>query len=234
MIAVIVNTITVLIGGCLGLFLRNKIKENIVKSVICALATVTIVIGVQSAIKSSDTLCTIISIAFGTIIGELIKLDDFFASAGDLIKAKVLRGKNAGGRFTEGFVSACILFCVGSMTIMGSFEAGINKNYDIIFAKSTLDFFSSTMFGAAMGVGVPFAAVFVLVFQGALTLLAGTLSGVLSQTVVIEMSAVGGCILIAMGINMFELSDRRIKVANMLPGVFMPLIYLPIAKLLGA
>jgi len=141
----------------------------------------------------------------------------------------MLKGKSSENRFTEGFITACIVFCVGSMTIMGSFEAGINGNNSIIFAKSALDFVSSMMFAAAMGLGVPFAAVFVLVFQGTLTLLAGVLSPYLDAAVVAEMSAVGGTILIGMGINMLELSPKRIKVANMLPAIFLPIAYLPLS-----
>jgi len=229
MIAVFVNMATVLLGSAIGILFRNKIKQSFINTIISALALVTILIGITSAIETKDILCIIICMALGTLIGELLRIDDRIEGAGDFIKAKLLRGKTVGGRFTEGFVTACIVFCVGSMTIMGSFEAGINKDYDIIFAKSALDFVSSMMFAAAMGLGVPFAALFILVFQGGLTLLAGVLSPYLSPEVVAEMSAVGGVILMGMGINMLELSEKRIKVANMLPGVFLPVAYIPIA-----
>lgn len=232
MIAVVVNMCTVLLGSLIGILCRNKIKQAYIDVVLSALALVTIVIGVTSAAGSKDTLCLIICIVVGTVLGTLLRIDDGIDGAGDFIKNKVLRGKNAGGRFTEGFVSASILFCVGSMTIMGSFEAGINHNYDIIFAKSVLDFISSMMFGAAMGLGVTFSALFVLVFQGALTLLAGVISPYLGADVVAEMSAVGGTILIGMGLNMLELSPRKIKSANMLPGIFLPIAYIPLYGLI--
>ena len=137
-----------------------------------------------------------------------------------------------GVRFTEGFVSACILFCVGSMTIMGSLEAGINQNYDIIFAKSALDFVSSMMFGAAMGIGVPVSVFFILVFQGGLTLLANFAAPILSAEVIAEMSAAGGTILIGMGVNMLELSPKKIRIANMLPAIFLPIAFLPLYELI--
>ena len=229
MLAVFVNMATVLVGSLIGIAFRKKIRDNFVKAIICALALVTIVIGVTSAITTQNLLCVIVCMAFGTLLGELLRLDDRINSAGDAIKTKVLRGKASESRFTEGFVSACILFCVGSMTIMGSLEAGVNKNYSIIFAKSALDFVSSMMFGAAMGVGVTFSALFILVFQGALTLLAGLVSPYLSQAVITEMTAAGGTILIGMGLNMLELSDKRIKVANMLPAIFLPIAYVPLA-----
>lgn len=232
MIAVVVNMCTVLLGSLIGILCRNKIKQAYIDVVLSALALVTIVIGVTSAVGSKDTLCLIICIVVGTVLGTLLRIDDGIDGAGDFIQKKLLRGKNAGGRFTEGFVSASILFCVGSMTIMGSFEAGINQNYDILFAKSALDFVSSMMFGAAMGLGVTFSAFFVLVFQGALTLLAGVISPYLGADVVVEMSAVGGTILIGMGLNMLELSPKKIKSANMLPGIFLPIAYIPLYGLI--
>lgn len=230
MLAVFVNMATVLLGSAIGILFRKRIRDSFVKAIICALALVTIVIGVTSAITTKDLLCVIVCMALGTLLGELLRLDDRINSAGDAIKKKVLRGKFEGSRFTEGFVSACILFCVGSMTIMGSLEAGVNKNYSIIFAKSALDFVSSMMFGAAMGVGVSFSALFILVFQGGLTLLAGLVSPYLSSAVITEMTAAGGTILIGMGINMLELSDKRIKVANMLPAIFLPIAYVPLSN----
>lgn len=230
MLAVLVNVLSVLLGSSVGLLFRNKINEKFTKAVITALALVTLVIGITSAIKTADILCVIISMALGTVIGELLHIDDGIEGAGDFIKSKLLKGRVGESRFTEGFVTACIVFCVGSMTIMGSFEAGINGDNSIIYAKSALDFVSSMMFAAAMGVGVPFAALFVLVFQGALTLLAGALAPVLAPAVVTEMSAVGGVILIGMGINMLELREERIKIANMLPAVFLPIAYVPLAE----
>ena len=229
MLAVFVNMATVLLGSAIGILFRKRIKESYTKAIISALALVTIVIGVSSAVTTQNLLCVIVCMALGTLLGELIRLDDRINSAGDWLKQKVLRGKLEGSRFTEGFVSACILFCVGSMTIMGSLEAGVNRNYSIIFAKSALDFVSSMMFAAAMGAGVPFAALFILVFQGGLTLLAGLVSPYLSAAVITEMTAVGGTILIGMGLNMLELSEKRIKVANMLPAIFLPIAYIPLA-----
>ncbi len=233
MLAVFVNMATVLVGSMIGMLFRNRIKESYIRAIISALALVTFVIGISSAVTTQNLLCVIVCMAFGTLIGELLQLDDRINGAGEFIKRKVLRGRFEGSRFTEGFVSACILFCVGSMTIMGSLEAGVNKNYSIIFAKSALDFVSSMMFGAAMGIGVTFSALFILVFQGALTLLSGLVSPYLSSAVITEMTAVGGTILIGMGFNMLELSEKRIKVANMLPAIFLPIAYVPLASWIG-
>ena len=230
MIAVLVNAVAVLLGSAVGLIFRNKISEKFTKAVITALALVTFVIGISSSIKTGDILCIIISMTIGTVIGELLRIDDGIEGAGNFIKSTLFKGKIKENRFAEGFVTACIVFCVGSMTIMGSFEAGINGDNSIIYAKSALDFVSSMMFAAAMGFGVPFAALFILVFQGSLTLLANALAPVLSSAVVTEMSAVGGVILIGMGINLLGLPKDRIKVANMLPAIFLPLAYVPLSN----
>ena len=230
MIAVLVNTTTVLLGSAIGLLFRNKISENFTKAVIAALALVTILIGLDSALDTANILCVIVCMVIGTIIGEWIQIEKRIDGAGEFLKMKLLRGKTSENRFTEGFVTACIVFCVGSMTIMGSLESGIHGNHSIIYAKSALDFVSSMMFAAAMGWGVPFAALFVLVFQGALTMLAGMVSPLLSSDVVTEMSAVGGTILAGMGINMLDMSPKRLSVANMLPAILLPIAYIPFAE----
>ena len=233
MIAVFVNMATVLCGSLLGILLRKHLKASLQEALMKALALCTVVIGVSSAIGTQALLCVILCMVIGTALGEWLRIDDGIEHAGDFIKEKVFKGKVGESRFTEGFVSACILFCIGSMTIVGSLEAGINRNYSIIYAKSTMDFVSSMAFGAAMGLGVTCSAVFILVFQGGLTLLSSLLAPVLSTAVVTEMSAVGGVILIGMAVNMLGLGRERIKVSNMLPAIFLPILYFPIANWLS-
>lgn len=233
MLAVFVNMGTVLIGSLIGIVFRNKVKESFQSALMKALALCTVVIGISSAVQTQDLLCVIICMALGTALGEILRIDDGIEHAGDFIKDRLLKGRVTNSRFTEGFVSACILFCIGSMTIMGSLEAGINHNYSIIYAKSALDFASSMAFAAAMGFGVTCSVVFILIFQGGLTLLAGLVGPALSTAVVTEMSAVGGTILVGMAINMLGLGKERIKVANMLPAVFLPLAYFPVYNLLS-
>ena len=231
--AVLVNTATVLVGSLIGILFRNRLRESLRNAVMKALGLCTMLIGISSAIATQDLLCVILCMVVGTVIGELLKIDDGIEHAGDAIKAKLLKGKGSHEsrsmeNFTDGFVSASILFCIGSMTIMGSLEAGIRHDYSIIYAKSMMDFVSSMAFGAAMGFGVTCSAAFVLVFQGALTLLAGVLGSALSEAAVTEMSAVGGVILIGMALNMLECSKERIKVANMLPAIFLPILWVAV------
>ena len=234
MIAVLVNVCTVLCGSLLGILLRNRLRPQLQEALMKALGLCTVVIGISSAIASANILCVIVCMVLGTAIGEWLRIDDGIEHAGDYLKGKLLHGKGKESRFTEGFVSACVLFCIGSMTIVGSLEAGINHNYSIIYAKSTMDFVSSMAFGAAMGIGVTCSAAFVLVFQGLLTLLASWVGPALSTQVVTEMSAVGGVTLIGLALNMLGAVRERIKVANMLPAIFLPIVYFPIANLLSA
>lgn len=230
MLAVFVNMATVIAGSLIGIFLRSRLKESFRLGLMKALALCTVVIGVSSAIGTGNILCVIISMAVGTALGEALRIDDGIEHLGDGIKNKLFKNGGGNSRFTEGFVSACILFCIGSMTIVGSLQAGINHDYSIIYAKSALDFVSSMAFGAAMGFGVTCSAVFILLFQGGLTLLAGLVGPALSTAVVTEMSAVGGTILIGMAVNMMELGKDRIKVANMLLAIFIPIAYFPISE----
>ena len=233
MLAVFVNMGTVLLGSAIGLLFGSRINQKYMDSVMAALALITIVIGISSAVATENVLAVIICLVLGTLMGELLRIDDGIEGAGDFLKRKVLRGKLAESRFTEAFVSASILFCVGSMSIMGSLSAGLDRDYSIIFAKSALDLVSAIVFSAGMGVGVAFAALFILVYQGALTLLAGLLGPYLSAEVVTEISAVGGTILIGMGINMLDLAPKRIRVANMLPAIFLPILYFPVSAWLS-
>ena len=228
MIAVFVNMGTVFVGSLLGIFLRSRLRESLQNALLTALGLCTAVIGVMSAIATDNILCVIICMAVGTALGELLRIDDGIENAGEFFRKKLVKNDSGSSRFTEGFVSACILFCIGSMTIVGSLEAGLHRDYSIIFAKSTLDFVSSMALGAAMGYGVTCSVVFILFMQGGITLLAGLAAPALSDAVVTEMSAIGGTILIGMACNMLDLGSKRIKVSNMLPAIFLPILYFPI------
>lgn len=228
--ATFINMATVLVGSLIGIFFRNRIKEKYIETIFAAIALCTAAIGIMSAIKTSHILIVIVCLVIGSVIGEALRIDDRIENAGTWLNEKLFRGREGSSRFAEGFVSASVLFCVGSMTIMGSLEAGIRGDYSIILAKSVMDLISSMAFGAAMGIGVTFSIFFILIYQGGITLLAGLAAPYLSDIVVTEMSAVGGVMLIGMAVNMLELSDKRIRLANMLPAIFLPIIYFPLAE----
>jgi hypothetical protein len=165
-------------------------------------------------------------------MGEALDIEGRLDGAGEFLHAKFMK-KGENSRFTEGFVTATLLFCVGSMAIMGAMEAGMNHNYTILISKGVLDGVTSISFAAAMGVGVAFSAIPMLIYQGALTLLASFAGPYLGTAVVIEMSAVGGTIIAGIAINMLGLGKGKLRVGNMLPAIFLPIAYIPLVSWLG-
>jgi len=233
MLAVLINVATVLIGSTIGLIFGSRIKENYTQGIMTAIALCTFVIGVQSAVQTSNILIVMICLVIGTVIGVWLKLDDRMNGASDRIKERLKGTKLGNGPFAEAFMTTTMLFCVGTMTVIGSIEAGLNHNYDILIAKSIMDLMSSLIFAAALGAGVMLSAVSVLVIQGGIALLASVAAPILTTEVVTEMSAVGGTLFIGMAINLLGISHKHIKIGDMLPGIFLPILYFPLAAWLS-
>lgn len=231
MLAVIVNALGVIIGGTLGTIFGSAIKEKYTSSIMIVMGIVTVMIGIQSTLETSSILICIICLVIGTIIGTALELDRRMNGMADKVKSRMSGTRFSRGRFAESFVTTTILFCVGSMTVIGSISAGLNHEYSILFTKTIMDFVSSMAFAAALGPGVLLSAVSVLVIQGAIALLAGVAQPLLTPEVVTEMTAVGGVLLFGMGINLMGISERKIQVGNMIPGIFLPIIYFPLAEL---
>lgn len=233
MIATVVNVILILVGSVVGLAVGSRLPVRLSKTITAGLALCVAMIGIINAIKTADILCVIICLTVGGLLGEWLNIEKHMDRAGEKLKGILMKrfgGKGNMGRFTEGFVTATLLFCVGSMAVMGSLEAGINHNYSIIISKGVIDGVTSITFAATMGIGVAFSVIPLLLYQGGITLLAGAVAPFLSDAVVIEMSAVGGVMLLGLAANMLELVKERIRVGNMLPALFLPLVYLPLAQ----
>ena len=233
MLAVFINVAAVLLGSTIGLLFGSRIKESYTKGIMTAIALCTMVIGVQSAVQTSSIMIVMVCLVIGTVIGVALHLDDRMNGAADRIKDRLKGTKLGDGPFSEAFISTTMLFCVGTMTVIGSIEAGLNHNYEILIAKSVMDFMSSLIFAAALGPGVLLSAVSVLVIQGGIAMLASFAEPILTEEVVTEMSAVGGTMFIGMAINLLGISEKRIKIGDMLPGIFLPILYFPIAAWLG-
>ena len=233
MIATIINALVILVGSFAGLLFRDKIKQNYLDAIMIGLGLCVAMIGISSALASEDTLCVIICMVFGIVIGELLRIEERLNHLGDILKEKLMKGR-ANNRFTEGFMAATLLFGVGSMAILGSMEAGINHDYSIILSKSVMDGLMAIGFAATMGVGVAFSSVAIFLYQGILTLLAGLVAPLLSDAMIAEMSGVGGIIIIGLSVNMLGLmGDRQIRTGNMLPAIFLPALYIPLVNWLG-
>ncbi len=228
MTATFINVILVIAGSLIGLVFKNRINENFSKAIVTGLALCVLTIGIQSAVQTQNMTLVIISMVIGIFIGEALKIEDRIYGIGDKLKSKFSKGDTS--NFAEGFLSASLLFCVGSMAIMGSMEAGINHDYSIIISKSVIDGITAISLAATLGIGVMFSAVFVLVYQGAITIIAMYAGNFMSEVMINEMSAVGGLLIIALAINM--LGIKKIRAGNMLPAIFVPLVYYPLLNLL--
>ena len=233
MFAVFVNMALVLVGSAVGLLLKNRFSERMGQAVMKGLGLCTIGIGMSSLLGGKDTLCTIICVALGTILGEWLNIEKGMDDLGELLRRKLIKGEG-NSRFVEGFVNATVLYCVGAMSINGAIAAGINGDYSILISKSVMDMVSSITFAAAMGIGVPFAVIPILLYEGGLTLLAGVVGPYLSAAVITEMSAVGGAIIVGIGLNLLGASKEGIRVSNMLPAIFLPIAYVPLASWVAA
>lgn len=228
MLGVLINVATVLAGGTLGLLLGKGVPERLRDTVMQGLGLCVLVIGALSALKTADVLCMIICIVLGALIGEGINIEKRLEGLGHRAEKLLSRGKTAAGStFVQGFMTASLVFCVGAMSVVGSLESGLSGNHATLIAKAILDGVGAVFFAAALGPGVLMSAVVILVYQGAIALGAGLMAPLLTDAIVLEMSAVGGVIIIGIGLNM--LGAGKVRVGNLLPAVFLPLAYVPIA-----
>lgn len=220
---VLVNVLTVLIGSTVGLLLKKQIPEKLTTAVMTAIGLCTVAIGVTGIIKGQNQLVMIISLVLGTVVGTLVDIDGKLTKIGDKLQKKSKKGENEKSTFSQGFVTASLLFCVGAMTIVGSMNAGISGDNQMLYTKSVLDLISSTMLGASLGIGVLCSSVFVLVFQGGLVALSMVLGSFLNDFAVAELICAGSVMITALGLNLIGIT--KIKVANLLPGlVFVPVV----------
>lgn len=228
MLGTVVNAIAIIIGGLIGTFIRNGLKENYKKTLMNGVGLTVIIIGIMGAIKSENMILIIISIVLGSIIGEAIGIEKKLDSMGNSLEEKLGQGNS---NLSKGFVTASLVYCVGAMAIVGSLESGLLGNHDTLFAKSVLDGISSIIFASTLGIGVVFSSIPVFIYQGIIILLASSLRNLLTPDVILEMSAVGGILIMGIGINILEI--KKIEVGNMSPSIFIPLIYSILAPFLG-
>ena len=222
MFGVLVNVATVLIGSTIGLLFRKMIPQNATDFVMKGIGLCTIYIGIDGALTGENTLITIISIAVGALIGELADLDKHLNRFAGKLEDRFKNKDGSGPSIAEGFVTASLVFCVGAMTIVGSLQSGLTGDHTMIITKATLDLVSSLIFAASLGIGVMLAAVFVLVFQGSIVLIAQAAAPFLTDYVIGEMTCVGSILIMALGMNIIGVTN--FKVMNYLPAIFLPIL----------
>lgn len=223
MFGVIVNVITVIIGSCVGLLFKKGIPERVSQAAMTGLGACTLYIGITGSLCGENVLILIASVVLGAVVGTLINIDGAINHLADKVEARFNRG---GGSVSiaEGFVTATLLFCVGSMTVTGSIQAGLTGDSSILVTKAMLDMVSSMMLASSLGVGVLLSCVAVFAIQGGLVLLAGLIAPVMSVGAINEMTCAGSLLIIMIGTNLMGIT--KIKVADFLPAIlFAPVIY---------
>ena len=214
----LVNLITVVAGTFVGLVAGKFLNERIRTATMSAVALITIGIAVPGLMDSTKPLVPILSLVLGTVIGEALDIDRAVTRLGDKLQEK-FQGK---GKITEGFVTCTLLFAVGAMTIMGSLDSGLKNDHTILIAKSVIDGISSIIFASTLGIGVAFAGISVFVVEGSITLLASLVAPLLTEVVVNEITFVGS--LLILGISGNLLGITKLKLLNMMPAVFLPIL----------
>ena len=238
-VGTIVNIVLVIVGSLLGLLLKKAIPERLKISLTQALALATMTIGLtgiitaccsageKGALKSDYIILMVLSLAIGTFIGELINIEKKLDDMGSFFQKKFSHDSST---FAEGFITASLVFCVGSMAILGSLNDGILHDPTILVTKSLLDMIMAMVFASTLGIGVMFSVITIALYQGLITLCASFLAPLLTEAVIAQMSFVGSILIMGIGFNF--LYKPKLKLANMLPSMFIPLIYYLIEQIM--
>lgn len=231
MIGTLINVAAILVGAALGLVLRRGMKPLVSQTVMQGVGLSVVLIGLSGALETENTLLVILSMVLGGVAGSLLDIQARMDRLGQWAQRRLSRGGDgADNTFAQGFVTASLVFCVGAMAVVGALDSGIRGDHSTLIAKSALDGVAAAVFASSMGVGVMLSAVPVLVYQGLIALLGTVVAPLLSDSVITEMSAVGGLLIAAIGLNM--VLDKDIKVANLLPAILVPFLYFPIYRLI--
>lgn len=225
MIGTLINFAAVIVGTALGLLLRKGIPERLRDTIVQGQGLCVVLIGLSSALKTSDVTGIIVCMVIGSLLGALIDIEGRLDSLGKAIEKRVSPNGEEGS-IAKGFVTASLVFCVGAMAIVGSIDSGLRGDHSTLIAKSVLDGVFAIFFTSSLGIGVGLSAVVVLVYQGSIALLAGWIEPLLTGAIITEMSAVGGLLIAGIGLNMIY-DKHHIPVGNMLPAIFLPMIYIP-------
>ncbi len=227
MVGVLVNFGAIVIGGSLGLLLKQGLPERITKVIMQGIGLSVLVIGLSSAIQTDNMLLLVISLVLGGALGALIRIDYNLERLGKYVESKF---KNKDNGFAKGFVITTLIYCVGAMAIVGSIEAGVEGDNTTLYVKSILDGVTAIVFAATLGYGVLFSSIPVLIYQGLIVLLGIQLEPLITEQLVIEMGAVGGVIIIGIGLTILEI--KKINLGDLLPSIFIPVIYFVIMNLI--
>lgn len=229
MLGTIVNALAIFAGALIGLLFSRGIPENYKEIILNGVGLSVLLIGVKSALVSDSLMIVIFSVIIGAVIGETLKIETKLESLGNFLEKKVASKSSDTSSFARGFVTASLVFCVGSMAIVGSLESGLTGNHQTLFAKSILDGVTSIIFASTMGLGVMFSGVAVFLYQGLITVTAVFMKSFLVPETIEQMTSVGGLLIMAIGFNMLKITT--IRVGNLIPAIFLPLLYFAITQM---
>lgn len=216
----LINIATVLAGGLIGALIGERFSRNIRTTLLYAIGIFTLSIGFSYSFKSKNVLIPLFAVLIGGMVGEAANIEGFLEKFAERVKSKI---KAKDSKFSEGFITASLLFCVGPMAILGSVTDGLTGDYKILALKAMLDGFAGMALAASLGIGVVFSILTILIYQGGLTLLGYFLGNFVTQAMIDEMTAAGGILIVGIGLMLLEV--KRIRLANLLPGLFIaPLI----------
>lgn len=221
MIGTIVNTTAILVGGTIGLMLKKNMPERITTIYFQAVGLFTLAIGISMVVKMEHILIVVGSLAIGSLLGEWLNIESGAERMSNYLKKRFRIGSD---KFSEGLITAFLLFCIGSMTILGTIQEGTGGSSDLLFTKSLMDFFSALLLASAFGAGVIASAVPLFLFQAALTLVAMYASSFFTPAIIQGLTSVGGIMLIGLGLNILEI--KRLRIMNMLPALLVVVLLL--------
>ena len=225
MLGNILNALTIMVGGLLGHILGKRLKDSYQETIMQALALVVFVIAISLALEVRDAMQLVISLSVGALLGELLDIEGKLKGLGDRLEKRF-----GEGAVSRGFVSGSLLFCMGSMGLLGSIRAGTLGELDLLYQKSFMDFIASFIMASSLGIGVMLSGVSVLIYQGSITLLAMALGNFMSPELLTDMSALGGVLLLTITLNI--LFPEKIRSGNLLPALIIPPLWHMISSLI--
>jgi len=232
MTGTILNTISVLIGGTLGILFGARLPERLKQTIVSGMGLFTAAIGIQMFLKTENPLIVLGALLIGALLGEWWGIEDGLQNLGAWLEKRFSKNDVDSNRFIRGFLTASLLFCVGPMTILGSIQDGLTGDYSLLAVKSVLDGFASLAFASTLGVGVLFSTLIILVYQGGISLLAAQLNAIVTPAMMNELTAAGGVILIGLAISSL-LEIKQIRTGNFLPALAIAPLIVWILSILG-
>lgn len=220
MTGTLLNIATVIVGGALGLIFGARVPDRLKSTVVAGMGLFTAAMGIQMFLKTENPLIVLGALLIGALLGEWWGIEDGLQSIGQMLEKRFAKSDSAdaSSRFVRGFLTASLLFCVGPMTILGSIQDGLTGDYSLLAVKSVLDGFASLAFASTLGIGVLFSSLVILVYQGGISLLAAQLNAIVTPSMMNEMTAAGGVILIGLAVSSL-LEIKKIRVGNFLPAL---------------